>query len=59
MRPETKLAAFALLAVAIFLGAHEAGTLVGPVTSVHAPPASPNAPGGGPGGGMNMGPARR
>jgi hypothetical protein len=54
LRPETKLAAFVLLAIAIFLGAHEAGILVGPVTSVHAPPASPNGPGGGMTG-MNMG----
>jgi len=53
MAPDIKLVAFLVLAVAIFLGAHAAGSLVGPVTSVDAPP------GGSSGsvntGGMNMG----
>ena len=57
MRPETKLAAFLLLLIIIFLGARAAGAMTGPVSSVNAPPAGNTGqvnPGGGMGG-MNMG----
>jgi len=57
MRPETKLAAFLLLMVAIFLAAHAAGRSAGPVSPVNAPPAgNPGSvvPGGGMRG-MHMG----
>ncbi len=60
MRPETKLAAFLLLMAAIFMGAHAAGAMTGPVTSVNAPPAGNSgsvSPGGGMNG-MNMGSAK-
>ncbi len=57
MRPETKLAGFLLLVIAIFAGAHAAGTMAGPVSSVNAPPAgsSGSVGTGGGMGGMNMG----
>jgi hypothetical protein len=61
VRPETKLVAFLLLIVAVFLGARAAGEHAGPVTSVNAPPAGNSgsvAPGGGMGG-MNMGPGHK
>ncbi len=60
MRPETKLAAFIALAVAIFLGAHEAGSLVGPVASIHGTPggSSGSMNTGGGSGSMNMGSSR-
>jgi hypothetical protein len=51
--PEIKLVAFLVLAVAIFLGAHAAGALVGPVTSVNAP--AGGSSGSVHSGGMNMG----
>ena len=38
MRPEAKLAAFILLAFAIFLGAREAGVLAGPVRPANSGP---------------------
>jgi hypothetical protein len=57
VRPETKLLAFIVLAVAIFLGARAAGSLVGPVSSVYATPGSGSAPGGG-SGSMPMGGGR-
>jgi len=57
VRPETKLAAFLLLMIAIFLGARAIGAMAGPVSSVNAPPAGTTGvvnPGGGMGG-MDMG----
>jgi len=57
MRPETKLAAFLLLMVAVFLAAHAAGRSAGPVRPANAPPAINQgvvAPGGGMSG-MHMG----
>ncbi|HUL25849.1 MAG TPA: hypothetical protein VLW44_08765 [Streptosporangiaceae bacterium] len=53
MAPEIKLVAFLVLAVAIFLGARAAGSLVGPVVSVDAPPGGSSAPVNT--GGMHMG----
>jgi hypothetical protein len=38
VRPEAKLLAFILLAVAIFAGAMEAGALAGPVRPAHSGP---------------------
>ena len=52
MRPETKLVAFMLLAIVIFLGAREAGALAGPVRPVNSGPIG-NPGGPIPGGGMS------
>ncbi len=60
MRPETKLVAFVLLIVAIFMGARAAGAAAGPVSPANAPPAGSHSsvnPNGGMGG-MNMGGGR-
>jgi len=38
VRPETKLLAFVLLVMAIFLGAREAGVLAGPVKPANSGP---------------------
>jgi hypothetical protein len=50
---EAKLVGFVLLLVAIFIGAHAAGSHLGPVTTTHSQVSYPG-PGGGTGG-MNMG----
>ena len=51
---EAKLVGFALLLVAVFLGAHAAGSHLGPVTTTHSQVSYPGMSGGGMGG-MNMG----
>jgi hypothetical protein len=51
---EAKLVGFALLLAAIFLGAHVAGSHLGPVTTTHSQISYPGMSGGGTGG-MNMG----
>jgi hypothetical protein len=51
---EAKLVGFALLLAAIFLGAHAAGSDLGPVTANHSQVSYPGMSGGGMGG-MNMG----
>ena len=50
---EAKLVGFVLLLVAIFVGAHAAGSHLGPVTTTHAQVSYPGLGGGA--GGMNMG----
>jgi hypothetical protein len=45
---EAKLVGFVLLLIVIFVGAHAAGSYVGPVTTTHAQVSGPS---------MNMGPA--
>jgi hypothetical protein len=51
---EMKLVGFAILLAAIFLGAHVAGSHLGPVTTTHSQVGYPGMNGGGMGG-MNMG----
>jgi hypothetical protein len=51
---EAKLVGFAILLAAIFLGAHVAGSHLGPVTTLHSQVSYPGMSGGGMGG-MNMG----
>ncbi|MGO8893992.1 MAG: hypothetical protein ACLQB1_30540 [Streptosporangiaceae bacterium] len=51
---EAKLVGFVLLLIAIFVGAHLAGSHLGPVTTSHAQVSYPGQGGGGTGG-MNMG----
>ena len=51
---DAKLVGFAILLAAIFLGAHAAGSLLGPVTTSHSQVSYPGMSGGGMGG-MNMG----
>jgi len=51
---EAKLVGFVILLAAIFLGAHAAGSHLGPVTTSHAQVSYPGQGGGGMGG-MNMG----
>jgi hypothetical protein len=51
---EAKLVGFVILLAAIFLGAHLAGSDVGPVTTTHSQVSYPGMSGGGMGG-MNMG----
>jgi len=51
---EAKLVGFVLLLIAIFVGAHLAGSRLGPVTTSHAQVSYPGQGGGGTGG-MNMG----
>jgi hypothetical protein len=46
--PAAKVLGFVILLVLIFLGAHEAGSLAGPVRPAHSPPGSGS-------GSMNMG----
>jgi hypothetical protein len=50
--PEARIIGFAILMVAVFLGAYQAGSLIGPVIPAHAPVQSP---GGGVPPTMNMG----
>ena len=50
---EAKLVGFVLLLIAIFVGAHLAGSHLGPVTTNHAQVSYPGLSGGT--GGMNMG----
>ena len=50
---EAKLVGFVLLLAAIFMGAHLAGSHLGPVTTSHAQVSYPGQGGGG-AGGMNM-----
>ena len=50
---EAKLVGFVLLLIAIFVGAHAAGSHLGPVTTSHAQVSYPGLGGGT--GGMNMG----
>jgi hypothetical protein len=52
---EAKLVGFFILLAAIFLGAHVAGSYLGPVTTTHSQVSYPGAGRGGTGGGMNMG----
>ena len=52
---EAKLVGFVLLLIAIFVGAHAAGSRLGPVTTTHSQVSYPGLGGGT--GGMNMGPA--
>ena len=54
---EAKLVGFVILLAAIFLGAHAAGSHLGPVTTSHSQVSYPGQGGGGTGGmsGMNMG----
>jgi hypothetical protein len=54
---EAKLVGFVLLLAAIFLGAHAAGSVLGPVTTTHAQVSYPGQDpmGSGGTGGMNMG----
>jgi hypothetical protein len=52
---EAKLVGFALLLAAIFLGAHAAGSHLGPVTTTHSQVSYPGMSGRGGMGGMNMG----
>jgi hypothetical protein len=58
MRPDTKLMFFVLLVFAIFLGAYQAGSIVGPVAPANAPAGPAGSGGGSNMGGMNMAPAR-
>ncbi len=51
---EAKLVGFVILLAAIFLGAHVAGSHLGPVTTTHSQVSFPGMGGGGMGG-MNMG----
>jgi hypothetical protein len=51
---EAKLLGFLVLLAAIFLGAHAAGSRLGPVTTGHSQVSYPGQGGGGMGG-MNMG----
>jgi hypothetical protein len=51
---EVKLVGFVILLVVIFLGAHVAGSHLGPVTTTHSQVSYPGMSGGGMGG-MNMG----
>ena len=51
---EAKLVGFVILLAAIFLGAHVAGSHLGPVTTTHSQVSYPGMSGGGTGG-MNMG----
>jgi hypothetical protein len=51
---EAKLVGFVILLAAIFLGAHVAGSHLGPVTTTHSQVSYPGMGGGGMGG-MNMG----
>jgi hypothetical protein len=51
---EAKLLGFVILLMAIFLGAHVAGSHLGPVTTTHSQVSYPGMNGGGMGG-MNMG----
>ena len=51
---EAKLVGFVILLAAIFLGAHVAGSHLGPVTATHSQVSFPGMSGGGMGG-MNMG----
>jgi hypothetical protein len=51
---EAKLVGFVILLAAIFLGAHAAGSHLGPVTTIHSQISYPGMSGGGMGG-MNMG----
>ena len=51
---EAKLVGFVILLAAIFLGAHAAGSLLGPVTTTHSQVGYPGQGGGGMGG-MTMG----
>ena len=53
MAREAKLVGFVLLLVAIFVGAHAAGSHLGPVTTTHSQVSYPGQGGGA--GGMNMG----
>ena len=53
MAREAKLVGFVLLLIAIFVGAHAAGTHLGPVTTTHSQVSYPGLGGGT--GGMNMG----
>ena len=55
---EAKLLGFVILLAAIFLGAHAAGSRLGPVTTSHSQVSYPGQ-GGGDMGGMNMGGRRR
>ena len=50
---EAKLVGFVLLLIAIFVGAHAAGSRLGPVTTTHSQVSYPGLGGGA--GGMNMG----
>ena len=50
---EAKLVGFVLLLIAIFVGAHAAGSHLGPVTTTHSQVSYPGLGGGT--GGMNMG----
>ena len=50
---EAKLVGFVLLLIAIFVGAHAAGSRLGPVTTTHSQVSYPVLGGGA--GGMNMG----
>jgi len=52
---EAKLVGFVLLLIAIFVGAHAAGSHLGPVTTIHSQVSYPGLGGGT--GGMNMGPS--
>ncbi len=54
---EAKLVGFVLLLIAIFVGAHAAGSHLGPVTTTHSQVSYPGLGGGA--GGMNMGPSGR
>jgi hypothetical protein len=51
---EAKLVGFVILLAAIFLGAHAAGSRLGPVTTSHSQVSYPGPGSGGPGG-MRMG----
>ena len=53
MAREAKLVGFVLLLIAIFIGAHTAGSHLGPVTTTHSQVGYPGLGGGT--GGMNMG----
>ena len=53
MAREAKLVGFVLLLIAIFAGAHAAGSHLGPVTTTHSQVSYPGLGGGT--GGMNMG----
>ena len=53
MAREAKLVGFVLLLIAIFAGAHAAGSHLGPVTTTHSQVSGPGLGGGT--GGMNMG----
>ena len=53
MAREAKLVGFVLLLIAFFVGAHTAGSHLGPVTTTHSQVSGPGLGGGT--GGMNMG----